>query len=237
MVAFTEQINLVDEMLPTKNTEKKFGDLVLSSFENMNAEQENRFKELVERSNGTVQIWIHSHYDEETDSSIAAEDYKIQRDKALATTNTNAMPIISFIETPLGDEVNIDTYGETYSKLMKGHIYYVPTFQDTSVPYILNKQDMLVTQHATEVENWDYIGGKLATLGVTKVIIRGRNFEYVDVPKERFTLAQDIYAEKNEIDGDILSLPDKCAGSAVVQLEARGFNILKTKVTYPEQIK
>ena len=230
------QERYVDE--PVKEGgEKRFNDLELISFFDMSPEKEEVFRELVKKSEGTVQIWIHTHYDENTDNSPEALKYKELRDKAIAASNSDAMPIISFIETPMGYEDYIDAYGNAYSKLMKGTVFVVPTFQDTSVPYILNKEDVFVSKHETEVLNWDLLGSKLVDLGVKKVIIRGRNFEYSQVDPETMTLAQDIYTEKNQLSGAKPSIPDKCAGDAVVQLDARGLTVLKTKVTYPEQLK
>ena len=49
-----------------------------------------------QKANGTVQIWIHSHYDESTDQPEQAEHYKKVRTKALSSINPDAIPVISF---------------------------------------------------------------------------------------------------------------------------------------------
>ncbi|RJR26470.1 hypothetical protein C4561_04940 [candidate division WWE3 bacterium] len=217
--------------------ERKFGELILTDFLNMDEEDQFDFRRKVVGSNGTVQIWIHSHYNETGDTSPKSEEYKQIRDKALSSINPENIPVLSFIEAPPGFEWNIDEYGKMYSKLMKGKVYVIPTFQDTSVPCIENTEDLFVRKHETEIKNWDILGSKLAQMGVTKVIVRGRNFEYATKPIEKMSLAEDIYAENNKLSGDTVTVPDKCAGNAVVQLSARGFEILSTRVTYPEKLK
>jgi len=234
-----ETRNDLEFILPTRPAEKDNETLRFVMLSEMAEREKEEFRQKVERSQGTIQVWIHTHYSEDFGPESPNENlrnYKYLRNKAISSS-TGEMPIVTFIETPPGFEDEIEKYRLVYSKLTNGLIYIVPTFQGTSVPCILDRDDIAVRNHKTEVENWDIVGGILAKLGVKKIIIRGRNLDFSEIKPEDFTLAQDIYSKIEDLDtSKPVRIPDQCLGNAIIQLKARGFEILPSRVTFPKKI-
>ena len=227
-------------VVPTRSVEKDKDNLRFVMLSEMNEEEKEEFRKKVERSNGTIQVWIHIHYMEHTGLNDPNKDdllkYRYLRNRAIASS-TEEMPIVTFIEAPPGFEDEIETHRLLYSKLTRGLIYVVPTFQTNSVPCIVDKDDTWVKYHKTEVENWDIVGGIFAELGVRKIIMRGGYLDFNDVPQEELSLAMDIYSDIKELDkSKPVNLPIMCLGNAIVQLRARGFEILPSRVTFPKRI-
>ncbi|OGC56990.1 hypothetical protein A3H26_04075 [candidate division WWE3 bacterium RIFCSPLOWO2_12_FULL_36_10] len=226
--------------VPTSSDEKDKDNLRFVMLSEMGEKEKEEFRQKVERSKGTIQVWIHIHYMEHTEindpNKESLLEYRYLRDRVISSS-TEAMPIVSFIETPPGFEDEVEQNRLVYSKLTQGLIYVVPTFQGTSVPCIVDRDDTWAKYHKTEVDNWDVVGGIFAELGVKKIIIRGRNLDFREVESENFTLAQDIYSQIERLDTtSAISIPDQCLGNAIVQLKARGFEILPSRVTFPKRI-
>lgn len=231
----------IEIALPNHSVEKDRDTLRFVMLSEMSVKEKDEFRQKVERSNGTIQVWIHTHFAEggELDFEYegALREYKQLRDSAISSS-AEIMPIVTFIEAPPGLEDEVEKYRLLYSKLTSGLIYVVPTFQGTSVPCLVDIDDIWVRYHKTEVENWDIVGGIFAELGVKKIIIRGRNLDFREVKPENFTLAQDIYSQSLGLDTSMEAvLPDLCLGNAIVQLKARGFDILPSRVTFPKRVK
>src|SRR5687768_17369240 len=81
----------------------------------MEAQEENAFKEKLAKSQGVIQVWVHTHYDENVVAASGQEkplaEYKHMRDLSLRT-NTEVMPVVAFIEAPPGFELELERYRE-----------------------------------------------------------------------------------------------------------------------------
>ena len=236
-----EAHNDLEFAVPTRSDEKDKDNLRFVMLSEMGENEKEEFRQKVERSKGTIQVWIHIHYMEHTGmndpNKESLMEYRYLRDRVISSS-TEAMPIVSFIEAPPRFEDEIEKHRFLYSKLTRGQIYVVPTFQTTSVPCIVDRDDTWVKYHKTEVENWDLVGGIFAELGVRKIIMRGGYLGFNDVPQEELSLAMDIYSDIKKLDkSKPVSLPTMCLGNAIVQLRARGFEILPSRVTFPKTIK
>lgn len=227
------------------------------AFENlltMSDQQRKRMKERIAATNGAVEIWIHTHYANDTGEKTKEEiesfaRYLEQRDTFISHGHVGKMPVIAFIESnpliPGSDEV-LEDYKTYYGDLKEdkdtlSEIAFVRTFDNHSVPCIIGQEDYSVFSEDTRIDNWNELGGLFHSLGVTTVILRGRNFAYEERDKDRLDTAYTLYVDKhNELAGDsdgTVSVPAKCVGDAMVNLEVRGFRVLSSRLTYPDQAK
>jgi hypothetical protein len=222
----------------------------------LSKEEEQQLREQIKAMKGTVQLWIHTHYDEDrlfqNESIVDYLDYKSNRSRMVDVgLRDGSLPVISFIEShPLldPDKQELAKYEKIYSDELESSvispispIYCVRTFQDTSTPAVLDLEDYAVLQEDTDIENWNALGMRFVDLGVSTIIIRGRNLYMRDVQENNLSTAEQLYLDRigrsNPYDEtSAIKIPAGCVGKCIVELSARGFTVKTSRITYPENM-
>jgi len=209
-------------------------------------------KESIQKNNGTVQLLVHTHYEEQLNehdpddpNGLYLDQYKHDRDRLLDTYSNKSMPVITMVnsqpnlEEPTNDTLNDykDWYGKHMGATSPGTIYYIRTYQSSSTPAFKNDSDFMPTPESRK-KNWDILALKLRSLGINKIIIRGRNYKSGKKDLENLTRHTDqhfahTHPENVDKQGQV-DIPNKCVGLAIVELEARGFDLPPSRIRYPK---
>lgn len=186
---------------------------------NLTEAEENDLKGALQRSQGTAQVWVHSHHLNEDigdEKDIDLNRYKKGIEKLIGHSNYACIPVFAFVESPRDtdpEEVAIEEYAEHYGGVGEKRIYYVRTYRDTPLPSFDNRshEDILDSPEDEAEKNWDKLAELFKKLGVQKVIVSGK--EYYDKTYD---------------------WASGCVGDTIAQLKKRGIIPYLSKVTYPE---
>ncbi len=165
----------------------------------MDEKQKRELKEAIERYKGHVQIFVHSHYDEETSQKYIAQkrpfaeqvaSYLKERDKTLETllSSSTQFPTIFLIDYKPGqfaeDDNEVQKYAaalQTLSKDAGKEVYFVRTYPQNPTPYSdISNPTMsgeIKRETASRDEEWDRMASLLKALGVTDAVINGQYYE------------------------------------------------------------
>ena len=238
----------------TNATETEIARFEFVELFNIDSKHKEKLNEAITATNGTIEIWVHTHYVGDFDPITQEEigkfnAYQDKRERFIQQAHEGRMPVIAMIDS--NPQIDTDNeiiedyknfYGDLNTKDKESSIFFVRTFDGHSVPCLKNQQDYAVLQEDTRIENWNALGQTLADLGVKNVIIRGRNFAMEERDVNKLDTAYSIYKEKYAIDieqndSSNVLMPSRCVGDAMVNLDVRGFKILKSQLTYPETIR
>lgn len=209
---------------------------------------EEKLASAVKQSGDTIQLWIHTHYGENPEPAKSGHEdlsrYKSDRDKMISQSLGGKIPVIAFIgmdiERPDPDKA-LREYQKYYNSLnqsdLSPEVYYALTFQDSPTPFLL---ESLPNKYSLDIEKqcWDKFDALLKKLGVRKVILRGRNLWSISPDLGILDDAQREYAARNNlITGEGVhqygrNLPGGCVGYSIIQLENRGYQVMKSRVIH-----
>lgn len=214
----------------------------MKKFTNLTPQEKQELREKVQKSDGTMQIWVHSHFEEETPGFFEDLDneYKEKRAQAVQAGLSSPLPNLALIETTItkGQTIDVgekqkatDRYKEYYSGISKtGTMYYMETYSNDPTP-------------AETGNPWNSLADNLKELGVNKIIIRGKNLSIRRVSLENMDGITDeekkfieTTPEITDSEAKIAFVPQNCVGETMVHLKTRGFKILTTDLTYPRKM-
>lgn len=183
--------------------------------------------------NGTCQMWIHTHHEE--NGPITARNreeeiyrYRDRRDLLIQKTLPKGMPIIAFIPLTtdeISSQKQMEIYQRYYERLFTSQtdttpkVYYVRTFENDALPCAFQSSKKQNWEYGMPVEGetireeWDYLSEVLREIGIKKAILSGA-----------------YYVKRGSKNEDSIG---GCVNSAEKALTARGFQIFISKVTSP----
>ena len=211
---------------------------------------QNRVNELgrsISACQGAVQVWVHTHFDEELRYNPSAlpgqNDYFEKRDGMIEASLLGWMPIIALIEADgNGDphRTHVDDYARYYSALNRNSddpsVYFVTTHRDspvpeTTVPYLSDKFGPQVP----DVLRWNHFAQILHQLGVKTIILRGSNYMHWHLRYEQLSTKEQEYVRTviqppHLTEHTMVKIPGECVGATMRELEERGFDVRLSRI-------
>lgn len=217
----------------------------LISFLDMSPEDREQLIERIRKFNNTVQIWVHTHYNEELLSEERSRDreYSIARRRMIKAHRGHTMPIIAFIEEEGSIEELEKKYRERYElddpNGEPKDIYYVLTRKDDPTP-----SDTAVQGHVHDSpddpshdERWDVVRRIMKELGIEHALLRGRQYlerqQYAQVDPRTWEISE---AKRKELKADPSPpSPNGCLGITYTELRRGGIDARISNITYPNK--
>lgn len=135
----------------------------------LSGQEKDEIKDLLKKSHGTAQLWVHPPFEYEMDS--------------LVRNSSENIPVIALIDSPRTSDPQgkkIEEY-EKKCEGTKSRVYYVRTYSFDPTPCLDNGPK---TPEKKKI-NWDKLAVLLKELGVRKVIVSGKNFFDEPIPNNR----------------------------------------------------
>ncbi|MCX6730804.1 MAG: hypothetical protein NTZ55_03075 [Candidatus Roizmanbacteria bacterium] len=204
------------------------------SLYNLPPSEKQEIAEKINARNGTCQMWIHTHHQEDDAITVKEREeeiyeYRSKRNLLIEKSLQGEMPIIAFIPLSADEKSSeqqmkrYQTYYEQLSGKTNGvpKIYYVNTFENDAIPCAFQsskKQNWdfgMPVEGETIKEEWNCLSEVLRGIGIQRTILSG------------------AFYEKGVADGGI----GGCVNSAQRALTARGFQVFISNVTSPHPFK
>lgn len=170
------------------NGERKGGaeqsTVILRDLLSLTVEEQVELYKRIEANRGTVQIWVHSHFenDDETRYPVKTNleewsSYKQTRDFSLKRACGSGVPIIFLIDTRYDSEEremtgNVDYYRDVVEKANQGQsdkeVYFLETFQGNPTPRLGETKDPSNFNDPYTREQWDAVASLLRRFRVQK---------------------------------------------------------------------
>lgn len=208
------------------------------------------FKKRVAQCGGTIQMWVHTHYEEEGEPVVSHDEVldRYQKGRAKFMEHPARIPIVALLEMAYSQHVPENEQGpehveQRYRKHYTGvsdTIFFVRTYPHNPTPY--NIEELSGPNERTDA--WDVLSEKLKDVGVKHIVFRGRNLEVTEgyEIQDEGQRGGDVseYARqhrKRKNGGWIADTPGGCVGQSMRELNRRGFTILPSRWTYPHQLR
>lgn len=189
-------------------------------------------KDRLKTTNGTCQMWIHTHHKENEKITLKERvpeilNYRQRRNHLIEKTISSNMPIIAFIQFD-GNDYNLQEQIEIHRQYYETNldttvatptVYYVPTFLNTPLPctFQTSKDQSIASGYPEKKETitneWNNLANVLNDLGVKKAILSGAYYEKIT-------------------NGAGISMPG-CVNEAQKRLTQQGFQVFVSNVVSP----
>ncbi|MDP3988477.1 MAG: hypothetical protein Q8P80_05040 [Candidatus Levybacteria bacterium] len=151
----------------------------LRNLTTLNVQEKDDLAKTLEKSQGTAQLWIHTHF-------RRASRYEIGMDRLIKNTSDN-IPVIALIDSP---SLNISIYRRHYAKANTKKIYYIETHPWDSTPCVYEKPRTV----EEDKKNWDKFAEFLKGFGVKRIIASGMYLSDNEDPEFRGCVGFTIHA-------------------------------------------
>ena len=230
---------ILNTQVESPETENTFE---MKKFSDIDSQEKQKLRDKIQESGGTMQIWVHSHFEEETPAFFEDlnNEYKEKRAQAIQTGLSSPLPNLALIETAITKGQAIDT-SET-QKAVERYKKYYGGIAKTGTMYFMETYSNDPTPIGTE-SPWDSLANELKEVGVEKIIVRGKNLSIRRVSTEDVGKLKDeekkyieTTPEITDSEAKVAFVPQNCVGETMVNLKSRGFEILTTDLTYPRKM-
>ena len=193
--------------------------------------EEQNASDRLKATKGTCQMWVHTHHTENEVIPIERRrlqifNYRQKRNSLIKKTISSNMPIIAYIPFN-GHDDDLEKQLEIYSNYYESNldtatastIYYVPTFENDSLPCIFdtsrrqNRLSGAPEGGETITNEWNNLARVLHDVGVKKTILSGAFYEN----------------PTNKLGGILFG----CVNEAQKRLTQRGFKVFVSNVVSP----